>query len=409
MDYLNRDPSLTVSQLNMYIGQLLDRDDVLSGISVRGEISNFKHHSSGHMYFSLKDSESVVRCVMFRMAASRVKFRPEDGMKIIARGRVSVYPAMGQYQIYVENMEPDGVGALYVAFEQLKNKLAAEGLFDESRKKPIPQYPAHIGIITSPTGAAIQDLTNILTRRYPMARVTLYPALVQGDGAADTLIGGIRYFSAHQPDVIIIGRGGGSIEDLWCFNDEALAREIAACPVPVISAVGHEVDFTICDFVADLRAPTPSAAAELAVPDSREILKNLSAYRERLYQSVDRRFDRAREKLARLASATVLLEGKKILDPHRAKLTDLKKYVEQAMRLRLTEDQHQLGLLAEKLQALSPLAVLARGYAIATDEQGRRLQKTTDIACGDRMHVRLSDGILYATVTEKESERKTHE
>ncbi len=403
MDYLQRDPSLTVTQLNMYIGTLLDRDDVLSAISVRGEISNFKHHSSGHMYFSLKDSESVVRCVMFRTAASRVKFRPEDGMKIIARGRVSVYPATGQYQIYVENMEPDGIGALYVAYEQLKAKLASEGLFDSDRKRSVPPYPSKIGIVTSQTGAAIQDLLNILKRRYPIAEVTLYPALVQGDGAAETLIDGIRYFTRHKPDVIIIGRGGGAIEDLWCFNDETLAREIAACDVPVISAVGHETDFTICDFVADLRAPTPSAAAELAVPDVKAILKQIENDRARLYQAVDRRFDQARTRLERAANAQVLSDPQRFLEPYYNVIAKYKNALDVCAQKILTEKRGQISLLSGKLQALSPLAVLARGYAIVTKD-GKRVQNIKGVAKGDTIHVRVTDGIMYATVNDTESE-----
>ncbi len=409
MEYLNRDAALTVTQLNSYIGQLFESDDILNGISVRGEISNFKHHSSGHMYFSLKDHESVIKCVMFRAAASRLKFKPEDGMKITAHGRVSVYMAAGQYQLYVHGMEPDGVGALYIAYEQLKAKLAAEGLFDEAKKRPIPAFPSHVGIITSPTGAAVQDLTSILLRRYPLAQVTLYPALVQGDGASETLIRGIQYFAKQKPDVIIIGRGGGSIEDLWCFNDERLAREIAACDVPVISAVGHETDFTICDFVADLRAPTPSAAAELAVPEMKAVLHQLDGLKSRLYQSIDRRFDLARQRLTYLSSAAVLAEPNKMLAPYRTRLDMFEGKIGDLMKRKITESGHQLAVLSEKLQVLSPLSVIARGYAIATHADGTRITRAKGAKIGESVHIRLADGTLITTVNEIESESEIHE
>ncbi len=409
MEYMHREAALTVTQLNQYIGQLFECNDILNGISVRGEISNFKHHTSGHMYFSLKDNESVIKCVMFRGAASHVRFRPEDGMKITAYGRVAVYMAAGQYQLYIEQMEPDGVGALYVAYEQLKNKLAAEGLFAEERKKPIPRYPAHVGLITSPTGAAIQDLTSILLRRYPLARVTLYPAFVQGDGAAETLIRGIEYFSHHMPDVIIIGRGGGSIEDLWCFNDEGLARAIAACAVPVISAVGHETDFTICDFVADLRAPTPSAAAELAVPEARAVLQTIEGLRARLYQGMDHRMDMLRQRLEHLSQAAVLSDTARLLEPYYTTIENMEQRLHDAMRSRTTDAGHRLAVLSEKLHALSPLAVLARGYAITIDAKGDAIRHVADVEDEDEICVRLSDGRIYATVNRTESENDTNE
>ncbi len=410
MEYLNRQASLTVTQLNQYIGQLFECNDILNGISVRGEISNFKHHTSGHMYFSLKDNESVIKCVMFRSSASQVKFKPEDGMKITAYGRVAVYMAMGQYQLYVQSMEPDGIGALYIAYEQLKAKLAAEGLFSEERKKSIPRYPARVGLITSPTGAAVQDLTSILLRRYPLAQVTLYPALVQGDGAAETLIRGIKYFSDHKPDVIIIGRGGGSIEDLWCFNDEGLARAIAACEVPVISAVGHETDFTICDFVADLRAPTPSAAAELAVPETKSVLQLLDGMRARLYQSIDRRFDSARQRLEHLAGATVFAEPEHILQPYAVKLETLRQRATDRVRSVLKDAGYRLMVAAGMLQTLSPLSVLARGYALVHDEvNDKQLHSVDEIEVGDLIRVTLADGDMLATVNQIESENEKDE
>ena len=267
---------LSVTQLNDYLKMWMDGDRVLSNLFVRGEISNLSLPRSGHLYFTLKDEEGQVRSVMFRTYAGRLPFRPEDGMKVIAHGRVSVYGPSGQYQLYVDDLQPDGAGALALRYEQLKRRLEAEGLFDEARKKPLPAMPMRIGVITSPSGAAVHDLQNVLGRRFPLAEMILFPSAVQGAEAPEQLTLGIQFFAASElVDVIIIGRGGGSAEDLWAFNDEGLARAIADCPIPVISAVGHESDFTICDFVADRRAPTPSAAAELAVPDMGELLQSL--------------------------------------------------------------------------------------------------------------------------------------
>ena len=291
---------LSVSQLNFYLKSLIENDPRLGMVIVSGEISNLTdHYSSGHIYLSLKDSRSVLRAVMFAGNARRLRFRPQNGMKVLCRGRVAVYEPSGQYQLYIEDMQPDGVGALALAYEQLKKKLEAEGLFDASRKKRLPRFPKTVGVITSPTGAAVQDIRNILYRRFPAVNMMLAPVLVQGEGAPAQLINALRQLDAQgQCDVLIIGRGGGSVEDLWAFNDEALARTIAACRTPVISAVGHETDFTICDFVADLRAPTPSAAAELAVPDVRELKAHLQSQRQYLQSLMENnrqrqtRFDR---------------------------------------------------------------------------------------------------------------------
>ena len=269
--------AFTVSELNGYIKNLFDSDRTLSAVSVKGEISNFTRHSSGHLYFSIKDKGSVIRAVMFRAAAQKLVFAPENELMVIVTGRIGAFVRDGQYQIYVETMQPDGKGSLALAFEQLKKKLASEGLFDQSKKKPIPKIPKRIGVITSPTGAAVRDVINVVTRRFPYAEILIYPALVQGAGSAASLIGAVEYFDKTAScDVLIIGRGGGSIEELWSFNDEGLARAIYNCRIPIISAVGHETDFTICDFVADLRAPTPSAAAELAAPDTAKLLKQFS-------------------------------------------------------------------------------------------------------------------------------------
>ena len=289
--------SLSVCDLNNYIKNAFENDRLLSAVTVRGEISNFVNHRSGHMYFSLKDEESQIRAVMFRSKAIGLKFLPENGMKVTVHGSVAVYTRDGSYQIYVNTMQPDGVGALYLAYEQLKNKLRDEGLFDEEHKKPIPKMPGRIGVITASTGAAIRDILTVTERRYPLADIYVYPALVQGEGAEDDLIAGVDYFDRSSlVDVVIIGRGGGSIEDLWAFNSERLARRIYDASVPIISAVGHETDFTICDFVSDMRAPTPSAAAELAVPDRTELLRYVDYCSERLDTALIRKLDKCAER-----------------------------------------------------------------------------------------------------------------
>jgi exodeoxyribonuclease VII large subunit len=400
MNELNRDSAISVTALNDYIGKLMNADPILTNVHVRGELSNFKRHPSGHLYFSLKDETGVLRCVMFRSAATRLKFAPADGMKLVARGSVGVYSPTGQYQLYVQNLESDGVGELWRAFEALKNKLAAEGLFDEARKRRLPQYPTEIGIVTSPSGAAIQDLLNILTRRYPLVHVTLFPALVQGADAPATLIRGIRYFRSRRPDLIIIGRGGGAIEDLWCFNDEGLAREIAACEVPVISAVGHETDFTICDFVADLRAPTPSAAAELAVPDAVELNAKLKAMLDRARGAVSAQLKLAHLKLTRLSDARLMTAPGQLLVPFVMRVTQLEERLGSAMANNVTEYRHRLAELAAKLNALSPLAVLSRGYGIVSGEDGACIRSAEQVSRGQKLKIQLCDGEVIAEATD---------
>ena len=311
----------TVTALNEYIKMKLETDEALMRVFIRGEISNFTNHKSGHFYFTVKDETSRIAAVMFRSSASKLAFIPENGMKVIVGGRVSAYVRDGQYQIYVDTLEPDGVGALYIAYEQLKAKLGAEGLFDETKKKPLPRYPMRIGVITSPTGAAIRDIINILGRRFPIAEVVLYPSLVQGESAAPQLIEGLRYFNEKKNvNVIIIGRGGGSLEDLWAFNSEALVREVAASELPVISAVGHEIDFTLCDFAADRRAPTPSAAAELAVPERYELKRKLGNVTARLELLEGKKLELLRSTLERMKKSRALTDPRNFIDDKRMAL-----------------------------------------------------------------------------------------
>lgn len=399
--------AITVGQLNEYIKMLMDGNQLLSDVLIRGEISNFtNHYKTGHFYFSLKDESALVRAVMFRTYAGRVKFAPENGMKVIVHGRVSVFPRDGQYQIYVDEMLPDGIGALYLAFEQLRKKLEAEGLFDPARKRPLPPYPKRIGLVTSPTGAAVRDMIQILGRRFPAAQVVLYPALVQGSNAPESLIRGLAVFSGAMPvDLIIIGRGGGSAEDLWAFNDETLARAVAASPVPVISAVGHETDYTICDFVADLRAPTPSAAAELAVPDATELRQGLLATGEQLSARMSGILTGAKAKVALLERANVLRSPRRYLEDRAMTVAFLEKRLAHTVETRVTQVKGDLGALAAKLEALNPLHVLARGYTAVFDKGGKPVTRAGALQTGDEISIRFADRIANARVTDiRESE-----
>ncbi len=399
------DGAVTVTQLNEYIKAKIDGDGFLSRVSVKGEISNFtNHYKTGHFYFTIKDETSLIRAVMFRGNTAKLRFVPENGMKIVARGRVSAFVRDGQYQLYCDSMEPDGIGALYFAFEQLKKKLAAEGLFDEARKRPLPKIPTRIGVITSPTGAAIRDIINILGRRFPYAKVILYPALVQGAEAAPSLIAGMRHFmDARDVDVIIIGRGGGSIEDLWAFNSEELARTIAACPIPVISAVGHETDFTICDFVADRRAPTPSAAAELAVPETHELMHKIDNIIGRMSLLLSRRLESGRQVLDFYMKQGVFAHPERMFEDCKMQLLLLGQRLETAENRTLTATRHALAERSAKLEALSPLAILSRGYSVATGADGHVLTATVQTAVGEDITLRLTDGALTAKVTSLQS------
>jgi exodeoxyribonuclease VII large subunit len=392
--------AITVTQLNEYVKRLIDSSAPLANVYVKGEISNFKnHYGTGHYYFSLKDDGAVIAAVMFRSSAVRMPFVPENGMKVVVHGRVSAFVRDGKYQLYADTMEPDGVGALYVAFEQLKRRLAAEGLFDTARKKTLPKVPTRIGIITSATGAAVRDMIRVAGRRFPYAKLTLYPALVQGPDAPAQLIAGVEYFNrTRSADVIILGRGGGSMEDLWAFNDEGLARAVAASAIPIISAVGHETDFTICDFAADCRAPTPSAAAELALPDNVELRRKINNLIGReaavLLQSIARR----RETLARLASARPLQRPQNVLDDRRMQVSALAERLGVGEEHRIALARARLEKLAGKMDALNPLSVLARGFGAVYAADGTILKSARAVRVGDKVTFRLSDGEADASV-----------
>lgn len=390
---------LTVGQLNDFAKMTLENNPVLNNVWVRGEISNFKHHFSGHMYFSVKDNAACIAAVMFRSSAEKLKFQPYDGMKVLLRGKVTLFPKDGKYQIYVSSMQPDGIGALYIAFEKLKAKLEAEGLFDEEIKKPIPKIPSAVGVITSPTGAAVRDIINVTGRRFPFAEVVLFPAQVQGEGAEQELIDGIRYFSTtRRVDVVIIGRGGGSIEDLWAFNSEALAREIRRSSVPVISAVGHETDFTICDFAADRRAPTPSAGAEIAVPDSGELKRKLGNVSTHMATLLSRETVHFRQRLSLLAGSRVLTSPTAYIDDRRNLLLSLSSDMERAVTVVIIGKRNGYARLSAVLNAVSPLKVISKGYSAVFRDDGQVVRSVRDVIPGDRITLRVSDGTVNADV-----------
>ncbi|GIP58082.1 exodeoxyribonuclease VII large subunit [Paenibacillus sp. FSL W8-0186] len=435
----------TIKELNRYIRMKMESDTLLSEVWIRGEISNFTHHSSGHMYFTLKDKDSRIKSIMFASHNQRLPFIPREGTRVIARGNVSVYERDGQYQFYATQMQPDGIGSLYLAFEQLKQKLEAEGLFAPQRKRPLPAFPRVIGVVTSPTGAAVRDILTTLERRYPQAKIVLHPVLVQGKGAAPSIVKAIRTMNAlGEADVLIVGRGGGSLEELWAFNEEAVARSIYESAIPVISAVGHETDFTIADFVADLRAATPTAAAELAVPHAAELREQLRQRERVLQQGLQHQLRQAQERLRRLAASPALRQPRRSLLQHAERLDMLQARLVRRMRaqaeltgaaharlhqrllryhpqdtLALTKRRHEEasrllrsamnGILKEKsqtlaygirqLDALSPLKVMARGYSLVYDEKGRRLVKSLkDVEPGDLVRVKLTDGELDCQV-----------
>lgn len=433
---------LSVKELNRYMKMKLESDSVLQDVWVRGEISNFTHHSSGHMYFTLKDKDSRLKSIMFASQNQRLSFRPKEGTMVLARGNISVYERDGQYQFYVQQMQPDGMGNLYLAFEQLKKKLESEGLFALERKKPIPKYPKAIGVVTSPTGAAVRDIIITLQRRFPSVPVYLYPVLVQGAQAAPSITKAINAMNRDgEVDVLIVGRGGGSLEELWAFNEELVARSIFASAIPVISAVGHETDFTIADFVADLRAATPTAAAELAVPHKLELQQQLDQYRQRLHQGLLKRLERGRDRLERLRRSPFFVHPRRQLTQQPLERLDrvreqlafrmqkklsaagdchlrLEKRLsafnpkEQVVYARRCSDaagralilaiqgiyksnRRELGAVMRQLDALSPLKVMQRGYSLVYDEQEKQLIKSLDqVQIGDVVKIKLTDGRL---------------
>ena len=392
---------LSISQLNEYIRGKLDADALLSGVAVRGEISNYKVYPSGHHYFTLKDEASALKCVMFKGNALRLRFRPDNGVKVIAMGKISVYPRDGVYQLYCTAMAMDGVGDLYAAFEQLKAKLAAQGLFDPAHKKPIPKYPKVIGIVTSSAGAAIHDMLRILRKRYPLCQVRLLPVRVQGAEAPGEIAAAIRYANHYQlADLLIVGRGGGSIEDLWAFNDERVAYAIYQSEIPVISAVGHEPDVTISDFVADLRAATPSNAAELAVPDQDALRQNLDSMSDAMASILNRQVKFARQHLNVLSRSAALRSPTGYLDQKRKQLELLNNRLSFAQNRSVEQKKQQFIRLTSKLDAMSPLKVLTRGYSIAMTGDEQVLTSVKQVSPGDEVKLSLQDGVITANVNE---------
>ena len=400
---MREQPILTPGQVGQYLKGLMDRDRLLSGLLVRGEISNYKRYPSGHHYFTLKDGEGALRCVMFRGDAASLRFQPQNGMQVIAAGRVTVFPRDGQYQLYCVRLIPEGAGDLALAFEQLKERLMRQGLFDPAHKKPIPRMPGTIALVTSPAGAAVRDMLRILGARWPMARVRILPVRVQGEGAAEEISAAIRWANLHRAaDLIITGRGGGSAEDLWAFNEEAVARAIYDSDIPVISAVGHEPDVTIADFVADLRAATPSNAAELAVPDQNEAASALMGMGERLERAAGQRLQRERQRLVRLSGSRMMTDPRSYFQDKRLLLDYQSRRLVHGMENTVSARREQFGRLAAALDALSPLKVLGRGYAIARKEDGRVISSVGDAAPGEGFSLRLSDGELKCRVAESQ-------
>ena len=392
---------LSITQINEYIRTMMDSDALLAGLAVRGEISNYKMYPSGHHYFTLKDEGGALKCVMFKGNALRLRFRPENGMKVIAMGKISVYPRDGAYQLYCSSLVLDGVGDLYAAFEQLKTKLAAQGLFDPTHKKPIPKYPGVIGIITSSAGAAVHDMLRILRKRYPLAEVRLLPVRVQGAEAPGEIAAAIGYANYYQlADLLIVGRGGGSIEDLWAFNDERVAQAIYYSQIPVISAVGHEPDVTISDFVADLRAATPSNAAELAVPDQDALRQNLDSFSAVMANIVTRQLKNARRQLNILAQSPSLTSPEQYIVQRKKALELLKGRVFTAQTRAIHAHKQRFIAATAKLDAMSPLKVLTRGYAMAQDEEKNLVRSVKQTRPGDQLYISVSDGVLTTTVTE---------
>lgn len=400
--------ALSVSELNKYIKDMVSRDIILSGLWVKGEISNFKSHYSGHFYFTLKDDKSVLKCVMFKSHSLSITFKPEDGMKVLIRGYISVFERDGQYQLYAEEMQPDGVGALYIAFEQLKQKLAAEGLFSEARKRKLPYMPGSIGVITSSTGAVVRDIINILSRRFYHVNIKVYPVQVQGEPAAGQISRALRRLNElGNVDVIIVARGGGSLEELWAFNEEIVARSIFESKIPVISAVGHETDFTIADFVADVRASTPSAAAELVMPERSVVENQLDGLKMRLRNAISKKTAMERLALKRLAESTIFRQPFNKIYQERMHLDVQKRYMQKSLTLLNNEYRNKLAVLAARLDTLSPLSSLDRGYSIVRSVKDDTLVKSVhSVQVGDGIEIFLTDGRLHCKVEGIKGEKK---
>jgi len=394
--------SFSVSEINRYLNAMMKSDEILQNVWVHGEVSNYKPHYSGHMYFTLKDSMCALRCVMFRGAASQLRFRLENGLKVRIRGGISVFERDGQYQLYCEEIHAEGAGDLYTAYEQIKKRLADEGLFDSARKKPLPSPPRAICVITSPTGSVVRDIINVSTRRFPQAVLKIYPVQVQGAAAAPQIIRAIgRVNETKIADVIIVARGGGSIEDLWAFNEESLARAVAASGIPVVSAIGHETDFTICDFTADLRAPTPSAAAELTFPDAAALTARITHYTKQLRSALLKKYERAKSRYGRCRSSVVFTKPANRVEYARMRLIGGEEKLVAAMRARNERNFARTAMLTARLNALSPLSTLARGYAVVTDVgDGKIIRNSNAVEVGQRVAVKLSEGGLLCEVIE---------
>ena len=394
----------SVGQINRYVKNMFTQDFILQKIYVKGEVSNCKYHTSGHIYFSLKDETGVLSCVMFAGHRRGLAFRMKDGDRVVVGGAVDVYERDGRYQLYAKEISLEGAGALYERFLALKTELEEMGMFAQEYKQPIPAFIHRLGVVTAPTGAAVQDIRNISLRRDPYLQIILYPALVQGEGAADSIVRGIHMLDQAEVDVIIVGRGGGSIEDLWAFNEEKVARAIFECRTPIISAVGHETDFTIADFVSDLRAPTPSAAAELAVADFRQILQNIAGLRDRMQKAMQRRAELGRAQLMQYQMRFQYLNPEAKLRDNRQRLADLDELLRRAMKNRIAEERHMLGIYLERYRGLSPLYKLNQGYSFVSDREGNGIISTKQVHSGDLLEISVTDGVIEAEVRSSRKE-----
>lgn len=394
----------SVGQINRYVKNMFTQDFILQKIYVKGEVSNCKYHTSGHIYFSLKDETGVLSCVMFAGHRRGLAFRMKDGDRVVVGGAVDVYERDGRYQLYAKEISLEGAGVLYERFLALKTELEEMGMFAQEYKQPIPAFIHRLGVVTAPTGAAVQDIRNISLRRDPYLQIILYPALVQGEGAADSIVRGIHMLDQAEVDVIIVGRGGGSIEDLWAFNEEKVARAIFECRTPIISAVGHETDFTIADFVADLRAPTPSAAAELAVADFRQILQNIAGLRDRMQKAMQRRAELGRAQLMQYQMRFQYLNPEAKLRDNRQRLADLDELLRRAMKNRIAEERHMLGIYLERYRGLSPLYKLNQGYSFVSDREGNGIISTKQVHSGDLLEISVTDGVIEAEVRSSRKE-----